>query len=174
MNKKKVTLIIIGLAAAAVLYIIISGSARQVGSEPGDRAPDFSLPSYSTGEDTALSDYHGNLIVLNMWASWCEPCVRELPALLDIHENYREEDVEVITMNMNSYERTQEEAEAFAEEFNLSQSPSAIDIDGDMADAYQLQYLPTTVIIDEDGIIIEKIAGEVTYERMEQVIEENI
>ncbi|WP_252313301.1 hypothetical protein [Sinobaca sp. H24] len=77
-------------------------------------------------------------------------------------------------MNMNSYERTQEEAEAFAEEFNLSQSPSAIDIDGDMADAYQLQYLPTTVIIDEDGIIIEKIAGEVTYERMEQVIEENI
>ncbi|WP_374561854.1 peroxiredoxin family protein [Sinobaca sp. H24] len=78
------------------MYIIISGSARQVGSEPGDRAPDFSLPSYSTGEDTALSDYHGNLIVLNMWASWCEPCVRELPALLDIHENYREEDVKVI------------------------------------------------------------------------------
>lgn len=174
MNKKNITLIIIGLAAAAVLYIIISGSAKQVGSEPGDRAPDFSLPSYENDEETALSDYRDSLVILNMWASWCEPCVRELPALLEIHENYNEEGVEVITMNMNSYERTQEEAETFAAEFNLTRTPSAIDMDGDVADAYQLQYLPTTVIIDRDGIIIEKIAGEITYERMEQIIEENI
>ncbi len=90
--------------------------------------------------------------------------------MLQLHEDYHAEGVSVLTINMNSYERTREDAQRFVEEYNMTEAPAVIDLEGDVADMYNIQYLPTTYIIDEDGIIVDKIPGEVSYELLEQKV----
>ncbi|WP_240377638.1 TlpA family protein disulfide reductase [Bacillus piscicola] len=174
MNRKVVTSLILIVAAAAILFVVFTNlSVSRVGTEKGDIAPDFTLPMYN-GNEGSLSNYEGNVVIMNLWASWCDPCRREMPELMKLHQEYKDKGVTVVTVNMNSYERTQEEAEKFVKEHDMEQTPAMIDEEGEVADLYNLQLLPTTYILDENRKIVDKIAGETNFEQLENKIKEHL
>ncbi|MFZ4452184.1 TlpA family protein disulfide reductase [Salibacterium aidingense] len=174
LNRKYITLLVIGTAVLAIAYVLFANiSVQRVGTDVGNAAPDYELPMYNQ-KSGSLSDYDGNVIVMNMWASWCEPCTEEIPALMEFQEAYREEGVTVLTVNMNSYERTQEEPEQFVEEYNMERSPAMVDKEGEVADLYNIQRLPTTYIIKRDGTIVEKVEGPVSFDDLEQLVESEL
>ncbi|WP_158735238.1 peroxiredoxin [Alteribacillus sp. YIM 98480] len=174
MNKKFITSMVLVAAIIIISYVIFTNiSAQEVGTQEGDAAADFTLPSYN-GEERSLSSYEGNIVIMNMWASWCEPCTEEIPELMEFHEQYEEQGVVVLTINMNSFERKQEHAEKFVEQFDMRQTPALIDEEGEVADLYNLQYLPTTYIITRDGTIAEKIAGEIDFKQLEEKVADQL
>lgn len=127
------------------------------GLEVGRKAPDFELASID-GEETALSQYRGETIVLNFWASWCPPCREEFPELITFSE---EEGIPVLGVNVTKNERRGvEDVEAFLEEVPAS-FPILLDRTGSVEQTYRIVALPTTYVIDRDGVIVAKHTGPV-------------
>lgn len=169
--KKWMTISAVAIAAIIIVSIVYENvSSPPVGVNHGMAAPEFSLElADGDGEEMSLSDQQGNLVILNLWASWCEPCVDELPLLSDLHETYKDEGVVVLANNLTTRERQIENAFEFLQEHPV-EMPVLMDYDGDFLDMYPLQGLPTTYVIDEDGIIADIIVGEVD----EQIIEARV
>lgn len=66
-------------------------------------APDFTLPN-TKGEIVSLSDYRGKYVLVNFWATWCAPCVKELPSMQQVYENLREDNFEILAVHAGPYE----------------------------------------------------------------------
>lgn len=124
------------------------------GTQVGDLAPDFQLLTLDQ-EPVSLGDLRGNPVVLNFWASWCPPCVSEMPFLQEIHEEYSEEGLMLLAINVRE---SQSKVEEFVQSKNLS-FPVLLDTEGEVSQQYSIRYLPTTFFIDGDGIIQEKKIG---------------
>ncbi|TES52821.1 TlpA family protein disulfide reductase [Halalkalibacterium halodurans] len=169
MNKKRLTTIVVLIAVVASVIIILTQNNLEVGNGKGMLAEDFTLPLYEESQSRSLSDYRGDVVILNVWASWCEPCRKEMPALMELQSDYESEDVSIVTVNMQTFERTVNDAGEFIEELGIT-LPVFLDEEGEFADAYQVQHLPMTYVLDREGIIHEVILGEVTYEQLEQLI----
>lgn len=125
-----------------------------VEANEGALAPDFLLEELSGGE-VRLSDYRGQAVVLNFWATWCKPCRTEMPQFVAAYEKYRSQGLVIIGLNM-------QEGKAligpFAEDFGM-EFPIAIDRDGEVGDRYRLLGLPTTFFIDREGVIRSMFTG---------------
>ena len=131
-------------------------------------AENFDLPMFQQ-EQGELHDFIGDVIILNMWASWCEPCRKEMPDLMELQADYDEEGLTILTVNMQTFERTLNDAPAFIEELDIT-LPVFFDEKGMVADRYQITGLPLTYIIGRDGTIEQRILGEVNYEGLEEMI----
>jgi peroxiredoxin len=125
----------------------LAGSAK-VAAEENALAPDFLLESVS-GDEVRLSDYRGRPVVLNFWATWCRPCRKEIPLLVAAQNEYEDEGLVVIGLNLQEGKSL---IEPFAEDFGMN-FPILIDRDGEVGDRYRLLGLPTTFFIDRDGVI---------------------
>lgn len=167
--KRKLTTVVLFIAAILIIAVIVFQERQQVGNQPGMLAEDFTLPMYEQKEGS-LSDYFGDVIVLNMWASWCAPCKKEMPDLMKLQEDYGDEGLQVLAVNAHYTERTANDAPNFIEEIGIT-LPVMFDVDGVVWDKYQLIGLPTTYIIDRKGRIKHKIPGEVNYEGLKEMIE---
>ena len=113
----------------------------------GDAAPDFTA-ALADGSEFTLSDQQGKIVLLNFWATWCGPCVREMPAFETLKEEGGE-DVVILAVNCMEYADT---VAAFIEE-NGYTFPIAIDEEGLISAKYPTQGIPYTLLIDGDGII---------------------
>ncbi|SDI30594.1 TlpA family protein disulfide reductase [Natribacillus halophilus] len=171
MVKKWLSIGVVLVALAVVGGIVYQNvSSPPVGVNQGEQAPDFDLPQQN-GENISLSDFDENFVIVNLWASWCEPCIREFPVLDDAHQNYEDEGVHVIAVNMATTERSPDEALAFLEENPVSM-PIVFDEDGEFADDYPLRDgLPQTYFINEEGIIVDVHRGELTEEMLDERIQ---
>lgn len=122
----------------------------------GAPAPDFTLPTLDN-ETVTLSDLRGQVIILNLWTSWCPPCREEMPALNEVYQRYKEDGLVVLAVNS-----TVQDSEAAAREFAAEYAfefPILLDHDGIVTRAYQLQSLPTTFFIDRRGVIQTIVPG---------------
>ncbi|QDI91956.1 TlpA family protein disulfide reductase [Salicibibacter cibarius] len=160
-------LLIAVLVIGSVIYNTIS--SPPVGANQGEEAPDIELPQ-ANGEDMTLSDLQGTFVIMNLWASWCEPCIREFPLLDQVHQEYSDDGVKVLAVNMTSFERTTDEAMEFLNDHPVTM-PILFDMEGEVADAYQIEGLPTTYFINEEGIIVDTVVGEVTEDMIEERLE---
>lgn len=142
--------------------------AGSSGLRQGDAAPDFTLPTVADA-DIRLSDLRGRKVVLNMWASWCPPCVYEMPHLQAFYEDFQKSGVEVLAVNMTESEKSREAVTRFIAEHGLT-FPVALDEQSRVADLYRVTTLPTSFILDPEGNIVQKIVGPLTYERLEDLI----
>ena len=125
----------------------------QVTPEPGPRYTDFTGELLGGGELT-LSDYKGKVILLNFWATWCGPCVGEMPAFPQLLEKYGD-DLAIITVDM------QEDAEtvgAFIAE-NGYDFPVVLDTGGAIGKLYPTDGIPYTIVIAPDGTISDTSLG---------------
>ncbi|KXS49428.1 MAG: alkyl hydroperoxide reductase [Halanaerobium sp. 4-GBenrich] len=163
MQKKISVFLITALLIAGFSLINLQQStagAAEVGTEIGMKAPDFSLTNLND-QKVNLSDYRGQKVFLNFWASWCPPCRAEMPDLEKLNQKYGAE-VAVLAVNIGESKST---AANFIMENKLN-LPVLLDIDKKTAQNYLVRAIPTTYILNEDGIIVEKTFGALSYQSM--------
>ena len=115
-------------------------------------APDFTLLD-SEGNAHTLSQYRGKIVILDFWATWCGPCLVVMPHLQAIHEAYREQDVVVI--GINAWENGDPAALMRARNWDY-----LLLLNGDqVASDYQVSGIPTMVVIDQSGTIVQRKVG---------------
>lgn len=133
-------------------------------------APDFELTTLS-GDIVKLSDYKGKKVLLNFWASWCKPCEEEMPHIQKFYEEKaKESNIEVITVNMTKYERTDlRDVKNFVKDHGLT-FPVLLDKEGEIMDLYEIKFFPTTYILDTEGVIVEAISSPLSYKQIDKLV----
>jgi peroxiredoxin len=137
----------------------LQATGVDVAAEEGALAPDFLLETLDEG-DLRLSGLRGSPVVLNFWATWCEPCRKEMPLFVDAYDRYREEGVQIVAVNLQEGKTPVRE---FAADYGMKFT-IGIDRDGEVGDQYRLLGLPTTFFIGGDGIIRSVYQGPVIEE----------
>ena len=122
----------------------------------GFLAPDFSLPT-KDGETIRLSDLRGQAVLVNLWATWCPPCRAEMPAIEKVYNEYKDEGLVVLAINM-TYQDKASAVLPFAQEHGLT-FPILLDESAVVGRAYQLRSLPSSFFITREGIINEVVIG---------------
>ena len=127
------------------------------GLEIGQKAPNFELVSLD-GETFKLSDYTGEMVMLNFWASWCPPCRVEMPHMETYYQEFKEEhNIEILAVNMTTLERgSKDKVPEFVDKHGLT-FPILMDEEGDVKDLYDVMVYPTTYIVNAKGIITDKV-----------------
>lgn len=143
---------------------VLEEDGIEVGLEKGNRAPDFELETLD-GESIKLSDLQGKPVFLNFFTSWCPPCRAEAPDMQKFHE---ESDVQVLAVNMYERENNTDDVPEFIEEFGLT-LPVVIDESLEVTYRYGVQVMPTTYILDSDGLIVNVGQGPMNYDMMVDV-----
>lgn len=136
---------------------------HEVGVHQGYIAPDFELTTID-GETVKLSDYRGQRVMLNFWGSWCPPCRVEMPDMQKFHEN---KDVAILAVNLLETESHPDNVQNFIDEFGLTFT-IPIDEQTKVAEAYGAFTLPTSLMIDSDGLIQSRFTGPLNYDMMIQ------
>ncbi|GAW95796.1 MULTISPECIES: TlpA family protein disulfide reductase [Colwellia] len=116
--------------------------------ELGKLAPDFTLKSMA-GINLNLTEQRGKIIVINFWASWCGPCRKEMPVLQKFYEKYQDLGVSVWGINV---EQENQAGRDFLADLNLT-FPILFDDTNTISASYQVEAMPTTIIIDRDGVV---------------------
>lgn len=142
------------------------------GLNPGEQAPDFELTTLD-GKQVKLSDYKGQKVLLNFWASWCPPCKKEMPYMEEYYNDQAEEDnVAILAVNMTTLERGQKEkVPKFVDEHGLT-FPILMDEAGIAKDLYDVMIYPTTYVINEEGIITNRTNMLLEIPYIKQIIKE--
>jgi len=136
------------------------------GHEIGERVPDFSL-TQTDGEVFRLNECRGKVTVLNLWATWCTPCINELPYFERLQKTYAEK-VAVLAIHSNMIT---DDVQKYLSQFDYEMC-FAIDEDGSVTALLGgSSMLPQTVVLDRYGIVTYNNIGSVTYEALEQLVQ---
>jgi peroxiredoxin len=114
----------------------------------GQPAPDFALKSVS-GENLRLSEYRGEVVMVNFWATWCGPCRQEMPLLDDLHNRYERVGFRLLGVNIDDDWRR---ALQMVEELGVT-FPVLFDDTKSVSKLYQVEAMPVTVILDRAGTV---------------------
>ncbi|KMY46293.1 hypothetical protein AC622_02010 [Bacillus sp. FJAT-27916] len=136
----------------------------------GQPAPDFELTTID-GELIKLSDYKGKKVILNFWATWCPPCKAEMPHMQNFYEEHQEDGVEIIAVNLTNIDHGKEGIKKFIQDYELTFA-IPLDEEGLIGEQYQALTIPTSYIIDINGVITKKIVGPMDEGMMEGLIED--
>jgi len=122
----------------------------------GDNLPsvDFQLPDLS-GADKKLSDYRGQVVFLNFWATWCGPCRSEMPAMESVYQELKDDGFVILAVDLGEDRET---VQNFADDLGLS-FPIVLDQAGEVGGAYEARSIPTTYLIGKDGNILGRAVG---------------
>src|SRR5713226_464586 len=166
-----VTLLNLGLLALLASQVLVPAQNQSnAGSSPliGHPAPDFTLGVLSTRSAPAihLASFKGKPVMLNFWASWCNPCKHEAPLLEATWQRVQSQGVIFIGVD---YEDTQTDGLSFLRTYGITY-PNVVEPTGSTAINYGVTGVPETVFIDRHGVIVNKVIGEVT----EQTLENNL
>jgi peroxiredoxin len=134
----------------------------QVAPEIGEFAPPFEQPNLS-GNMLNLLDTRGESVIINFWATWCTPCIVEMPALQDLHE---ETGIRIIGVNMGESRST---VEQWIAENGITYD-IVLDLQGQISQAYRLRGQPSTYIVAPDGIITHIFYGAVAMDALQNAL----
>lgn len=159
--------VVAGLALAlAVLGALFYSRSLASRAAVGQPAPSFTLQELEGGT-LSLEDLAGKPVLLNFWATWCDPCREEAPVLQSFHERYGDR-VTLVGVNLRESPR---EIRPFLAEFGVTYR-NVLDRDGRVAEAYALRGVPESWIIDARGIARGHVAGQVTFEQLQRLYEQ--
>jgi peroxiredoxin len=133
------------IAAGIVLSMVAAGSLASSGLA-GSPAPDFALKS-STGENMRLSEYRGDVVMINFWATWCGPCRQEMPLLDELYSRYQRVGFNLLGVNIDDDSRR---AMDMINELGVS-FPVLFDSSKEVSRLYEVDAMPVTVIVDREG-----------------------
>ena len=154
------------MALAAVLM----GDAGTPPVVRGTPAPDFTLRKLGTaGEADAdrieLGSLAGRVVLVNFWATWCEPCEREMPAMERLYQRLSGPDFELVAVAIDEQEA---DVQAFQDRYGLS-FPIVLDLDQQVYQSYQTMGVPESLLVDRSGQIIERYVGPREWDAPEHV-----
>ena len=129
-----------------VLSVLVGFSYWAIAQTNPPTSPDFELLTFD-GEQLLLSDLRGDIVVLHFWASWCGPCRQEMPLMNDIYEEYKDLGFTILAVNVDE---DSADADRFLKAVPVD-FPVLYDSDSKISEMYQVDAMPTTVLIDRDG-----------------------
>ena len=133
------------LTLALLVTVFAATSLASSGLE-GQAAPDFALKS-STGENLRLSEYRGDVVMINFWATWCGPCRQEMPLLDELYTRYERVGFNLLGVNIDDDSRR---AMQMIEELGVN-FPVLFDARKEVSKLYEVEAMPVTVLVDRDG-----------------------
>jgi peroxiredoxin len=142
---KRVKVVLLGVLLGAMPGFFAGGSFASSGLA-GQEAPDFVLKSAS-GVNMRLSEYRGNVVMINFWATWCGPCRQEMPLLDDLYSRYERVGFSLLGVNIDD---DSSRAMQMAEELGVS-FPVLFDERKEVSKLYQVEAMPVTVLVDREG-----------------------
>lgn len=153
-----------------------SGAQEESGEIPVIPAPDFTLTD-QYGETHTLSDYQGQTVFLNFWATWCGPCKMEMPDIQALYEEWDENAGDLVVLGVAGpgigQEGSAEDIAAFLEE-NGYTYPVVMDDTGMLFYQYGISAYPTTFMIDPEGNVFGYVQGAVSREIMNDIVEQTM
>ena len=174
---KKVILLFLVLAILLAFSFLLScgsgddppeGSSKNSQYKPavGYMAPGFTLEVMKEKRVVNLSDYKNKVVLLNFWASWCFPCREEMPSMQELYQIFKGRDFEILAVNLDKF--GEEKVFSFVSNYGLT-FPILLDKELKTALSYEVRNIPTTYIIDKNGVIKEKIIGAIRWTKPEFV-----
>lgn len=152
------------------------GAQEESGEIPVIPAPDFTLTD-QYGETHTLSDYQGQTVFLNFWATWCGPCKMEMPDIQALYEEWDENAGDLVVLGVAGpgigQEGSAEDIAAFLEE-NGYTYPVVMDDTGMLFYQYGISAYPTTFMIDPEGNVFGYVQGAVSREIMDDIVEQTM
>jgi peroxiredoxin len=152
------------VVAAGLVWLGWLNRDRFAPVDIGSRAPDFTLPDLA-GRQISLSDLRGRVVLLNLWATWCPPCVEEMPSLQQLQDRLGAEGLSVVAISVDAAPGTPGpfgepggDVEAFAREFGI-EFTILLDPAAGVQRRYNVTGLPTTFLIDREGRVVERVLG---------------
>ena len=158
-NRQQWTLVA-GLVMTTVFGVALAVKLRPQLSllSVGSRAPDFHATDLRADgqRPVTLADYRGKVILLNIWATWCEPCRVEMPSLERLHKHFAGADFHVVAVSIDveGPEKVMAFVNSLGLSFDILHDPSRV-IEG----VYQTTGVPESFVIDRDGVIVKKVIG---------------
>jgi len=146
------------LAAAvvgAVAFALWTGQSIPDPIGRGSVAPAFMLPERPGPGEIELASLRGQVALVNFWATWCAPCEQEMPAMQRLHEALGPEGLRLLAVSVDD---SSDAVDRFRERLGLS-FPILWDPERRVADEYQAHRFPETLLIDRDGIVVERYIG---------------
>jgi cytochrome c biogenesis protein CcmG, thiol:disulfide interchange protein DsbE len=141
---------------------------------PGSMAPNFEAV-WLDGEPASLRDFQGKVVLLNVWATWCPPCVWEMPSMQRLYDEFEGQDFEVVAVSIDApagqrdpLGRPGGNIEAFADSLSLT-FPILHDPPGLIQRIYQTTGVPESFLIGRDGRIYRKVSGATEWDRPQYV-----
>jgi peroxiredoxin len=185
MNSQYIKLLVLGSAVVAFVALQLApwelsekrGVTEAVlaldGQWVGQEAPNFELINNDTGQKMSMSDFRGKVIFLNFWASFCEPCKREMPSMERLVRQYQDQGLEMLAISLDPQ---REDIDTFMGEFLPGQRSAMTvlwDPSGESSRAYGTELIPETYIIDRQGKVVARFVNEYDWTRPEvkQLIE---
>lgn len=132
---------LMGLALSAFAATSLASSGLE-----GQQAPDFALKS-STGENLRLSEYRGDVVMINFWATWCGPCRQEMPLLDELYSRYQRVGFNLLGVNIDD---DSGRAMRMVDELGVS-FPVLFDARKEVSKLYRVEAMPVTVLVDREG-----------------------
>ncbi len=152
--------LLISVAAVAILGLAFGlvwmQSAKYEPLTVGKVAPDFELPGLDE-KPVRLSDYRGKVVFLNFWATWCKPCREEMPSMEVLYKNFEKDGLVILAVSIDRV-TTKKDIPPFVKGMNLT-FPVLVDSWGQTDKRYKLMGVPETYIIDQEGVLREKVIG---------------
>jgi peroxiredoxin len=131
--------------------------------DEGQPAPSFALESVE-GSQVRLEDQRGKVVLVNFWATWCVPCRAEMPEIESAYRSYRDQGFEVLAVNVFE---SPVEIQPFMSELDLS-FPALLDSDGAVSRLYRARGLPSSFLIDRQGVVQYVKVGALTGDALEE------
>jgi thiol-disulfide isomerase/thioredoxin len=144
---------------ASVLVVPVAFAAEALQPWTGGPTPALRLNSLA-GDELKLDDFRGRTVIVNFWATWCEPCVAEMPALQRLRNRLAALGIEVIAVN---YEENPGRIQPFVERLGLT-FPIVRDHDGTARSAWRVNVFPASFVIGPDQRIVWRAAGEIDWD----------
>jgi thiol-disulfide isomerase/thioredoxin len=133
-----------------------AGSETPAAAPAAESARPAAMPAYKArtldGKEFDLGSTRGQVVLLNLWATWCPPCRQEIPELIKLHDTYGPRGFQVIGVSLDAAESVKEVAPMVAE--RKINYPILLDPDGKIADIFETNVLPTSALVDKQGNIV--------------------
>jgi len=132
----------------ALVFTVFAASSLASSGMEGHEAPDFALKS-STGQNLRLSEFRGDVVMINFWATWCGPCRQEMPHLDDLYARYQRVGFNLLAVNIDD---DSNRAMNMIEELGVN-FPVLFDARKQVSELYEVEAMPVTVIVDREGTV---------------------
>ena len=160
-----VVLVIVGIIVGGVIAgMAVTPALQPVGVQSD--APGFEAMDIATGDTVALSSFEGDVVLLNIWATWCVPCETEMPSIQRLHDQMAPEGLKVIAVSVDNVSTAT--VVEWIEERGLT-FQVLHDESGRIQRTYQTTGVPETFVIDRHGVIVKKVIGATEWDHPVQI-----
>jgi len=158
------------LGVAGVLALGVIEARRSTGVPSGSSAPQVRMNRYGGGT-LALSDLHGRVVMLDFWATWCTPCLQEMPSLVKLAKEYEGRGLAFVAASRDDSDTAPRVVDAYVKRHLQALGPHVVFAGDDVASLFQVQALPTLYFLDRQGKVTESQRGSMSEDELRAKIE---